>query len=281
MRARRWMAAAVAAGVASACDPTFFLLPVEPDDVSIELAVTGGLAGASYSFVVDGAEGEVRGLTCGALCDFGPGEVLAVVSMDQVAALAAALDETGIMEIGDREYGDGCCDFHHLVLTYARDGETVVVEGTQDRFPPDLSEVVALLYALGEGRIPAIVSPDTDPEDWPVDAYTLGEVSLDALTLTAELSYGGGCAAHPVDLVLWGGWMESFPVQVRALITHDDGDDPCDAIVNRTQAFDLRPLVRAYEASYGRIGETRPTVVLQLFDPVSGSPLGRMIEVEL
>jgi hypothetical protein len=84
-----------------------------------------------------------------------------------------------------------------------------------------------------------------------------------------------------MDLVLWGGWMESFPVQINALITHDDGDDPCDGVVTEERRFDLLPLREAYEDAYGAIGSTPTTVILRLWDPTSGSPAGRLVEVSL
>ena len=60
--------------------------------------------------------------------------------------------------------------------------------------------------------------------------------------------------------------MESSPVQINALVTHDDGDDPCDALVTEERAFDLTPLAEAYEAAYGPMGAneltTRKFVVL-------------------
>jgi len=264
-----------------ACDRVDFLEPVLPEDVTIELAVSGGIAGIGYSFIVDGSAGEVRGLTCVLGCDFAAGDVLAVVSADQVAELAGRLEEAGILRMDERDFGEGCCDFVQLDLTYRRESASAHVRGTQDRFPAELSDVVALLIGLADGRVPMLIAPDTDEGDWPLDPYTLGNVSVEGLTLSAEVTYGGGCVPHPMDLVAWGGWLESFPVQVNALISHDDRDDPCDALVSEVRRFDLRPLVRAYEQAYGPIGAERPTVILRLWDPLAAGPLGRLLEVRL
>ncbi len=263
------------------CDRVEFLAPVDPESVSIELAVSGGLAGVGYSFEVDGSAGEVRGLTCVSGCDFEAGDVLAFISADQVRELSLRLEDTGILRMDGRDFGQGCCDFFGLELTYRREGATTRVRGTQDRFPGDLSDVVALLYALADGRVPMLVSPATRDTDWPRDPYTLGEVTVDGLTLSVEVTYGGGCAAHIMDLVGWGGWLESAPVQINALVTHDDGADPCDALITEIRRFDLQPLVRAYEEAYGPIGTDRPTVILRLWDPLAAGPLGRLVEVRL
>jgi hypothetical protein len=263
------------------CNGVDFLEPVDPEGVSIELAVSGGLAGIGYSFVVDGSAGEVRGLTCTSGCDFEEGDVLALVSADQVRELALRLEDTGILRMDGRDFGSGCCDAFGLELTYRRAGATSRVRGTQDRFPSDLSDVVALLFALAEGRVPMLISPDTRDTDWPRDPYTLGEVVVEGLTLSVEVTYGGGCSAHVMDLVGWGGWLESNPVQIKALVTHDDGDEPCDALVTQTRRFDLQPLARAYEGAYGPIGTDRPSVILRLWDPLAAGPVGRLVEVRL
>jgi hypothetical protein len=122
-----------------------------------------------------------------------------------------------------------------------------------------------------------------------MDTYSLGEVTVEGLTLSADVSYGGGCADHRMDLVIWGGWMESYPVQVNALITHDGANDPCDSVVSETRRFNLYPLAVAYDRSYGAAAlspsgpQTPPPppvrVVLRLLDPATGQL--RMIEVRL
>jgi hypothetical protein len=67
--------------------------------------------------------------------------------------------------------------------------------------------------------------------------------------------------------------MESFPVQVRAFLSHDGKKDPCDAIVTRALSFDLRPLKRAYQESYGVGDPGSTTLVIDLANPVSSSSL--------
>jgi hypothetical protein len=257
------------------------LVPIPAEDVTITLAVSGGFAGVSWSIVVDGADREVRGGACGNFCDWSPGDVLLAISEEQVATLAQALDDAGVPDLDGRDFGTGCCDFFHYDLGYQRGPRLYGFRGTDDRFPTALAEVVRQVAALGQGRVPMIVAPETSEDDWPRDAFTLGVVTVDAAGLSAEVTYGGGCARHRMDLVAYGGWMESNPVQVNALITHDDGGDPCDAIVAETRTFDLGPLRAAWVRAYGEIGEERPTVVLRLRDPaLLGGPV-RSITVQL
>jgi hypothetical protein len=249
------------------------LVPIPAEDVTITLAVSGGFAGVSWSIVVDGADREVRGGACGNFCDWSPGDVLVAISEEQVAALAQALDDAGVPGLEGRDYGTGCCDFFHYDLGYQRGTRLYGFRGTDDRLPPPLAEVVRQIAALGQGGVPMIVAESTGETDWPSDPFTLGEVTVDGAGVTAGVTYGGGCARHRMDLVAYGGWMESNPVQVNALITHDDGGDPCDAIVTSARTFDLGPLRAAWVWAYGEIAGERPMVILRLRDPEPGSPI--------
>ena len=270
---RTLFAVAATLGLAS-CGVGGPLGPVEPEAVSITLAVSGGFAGLGYGVVVDGAAGEARG-SCG-LCG-GPGQVTLPLSPEQIAALTQSLDDSGVLHMDGSDFGIQCCDQFYVELTYERGERSTHVQGTESLLPPELQYPLRLLTALAEGSVPVLVSPDTRDTDWPRDSYTLGEVAVENLTLVAEVTYGGGCAAHRMDLVAWGGWMESFPVQIEALLTHDDGDDPCDALLAESRRFDLSPLVRAYVEQFGDIGAERTTVILRLWDPASGSP--RLVDV--
>jgi hypothetical protein len=236
--------------------------------------------GVDYAIRVDGDSGEVRGVRCGNGCDFSAGELLLPVSDAQVTLLAGGLDEAGVFDVGDRDFGEECCDRFHYDLTYEREGRSVRIQGTDSRLPEDLAAAMRLLHPLASRSLPVIVAQSTTPEDWPRDPFSLGEVTFDGTTIRAEVTYGGGCAEHRMDFVVWGGWMESFPVQVNALITHDGDDDPCDSVVSETRRFDVYPLAVAYAEAYGMGGAERPRVILRIRDPETGQP-GRTIEVEL
>jgi hypothetical protein len=264
-----------------ACDTTDLLGPVNPEEVTITLAVTGGFAAVDYAITVDGRAGEVRGVRCVRLCDFVPGELLVALSSEQVAELARRLDESGVMELNGTDFGSGCCDLLYVDLTYVRGPRATHVRGRQDRLPEALAVAVRHIEPLARRTVPLLVSPSTSDSGWPRDPYVLGAVTVQNYRLTAEVTYGGGCRQHRMDLVAWGGWMESFPVQINALVTHEDGDDPCDAVATEVRSFDLIPLALAYEESFGPIGQERPTVILRLWDPLSGSPVGRLVEVVL
>jgi hypothetical protein len=51
--------------------------------------------------------------------------------------------------------------------------------------------------------------------------------------------------------------MESFPVQARIVLAHDDRGELCDAYWERELQWDLRPIQEAYRQSYGSGGVIR------------------------
>ena len=84
------------------------------------------------------------------------------------------------------------------------------------------------------------------------DPYTITAAAIVADELRLTLQASGGCAEHDWTLC-WpdGTFMESWPVQARLDVLHDDHDDPCDAIVSEDRAFDLSPLRDAWREAYG------------------------------
>ncbi len=74
------------------------------------------------------------------------------------------------------------------------------------------------------------------------DPYDVTDIAIwgDCLILTAHFS--GGCAEHSLELHSQGAVIESYPVQANVMLFHHDPDDPCDAFMDQTAAFDLTSL---------------------------------------
>ncbi len=244
--------------------------PAEADDLYIEVQVTGGFAAADFRFAVDGRAGAVRGITCVNLCNFEPGEVIVHLSPAQVLGLSELLREAGMLELGDTDFGVQCCDQFHYTILF-RDGDReATVRGSSEALPDGLRAAAVRLHGLLQGIVPIIVDFESRPADWPRDALALRSHSLDGPILTLEVEYTGGCQAHEVDLVAWGGWLESFPVQVNLQLSHESHDDPCEALIMRELRFDLQPLRQSYEAVYGSGEPGATTIVLRLAAPDGG-----------
>ena len=227
--------------------------PVGPgptSDMQIRVHVTGGFAGVDYTILVDGASRAVVGESCVNGCDFSSGEILMGVAESRIRDWAERLLAGGIIEENGRDYGTECCDRFHSVLDYADRIGGASVQGTTDLMPAAFQEVISELSQLGRQQLPVVVDFGVDPATLPGDPLALLELRHSGSVLEFDVEYGGGCEAHELELVAVGGWMESFPVQVRLVLTHDDRDDPCDALVRNTARFGLRPLEDAYGAAY-------------------------------
>jgi hypothetical protein len=246
--------------------------PVGPQAarIYIEVQVSGGIASVDYSYAVDGDDLAVSGITCTNGCDFEPGELLAQLTPAQVVYFADLLTDAGIVGHDGTDFGDECCDQFHYAIGY-RDGDRESsVRGSVGALPQDLAGAVAELDLLVQGVTPIIIDWPSQPDDWPGDPLLLRDYVLDGSVLSLDVEYGGGCATHELDLVAWGGWLESFPVQVNVLLTHESYGDPCEALIRRTLQFNLIPLREDYEASYGAGVPGETTIILRLNVPDGG-----------
>lgn len=135
--------------------------------------------------------------------------------------------------------------------------------------------LVVLASAAGCGRLSSEPPPDAaqmsgadfqvarldrDLSGWPADRLEFQQVRITGDVLEATVSYGGGCAEHTFALVFANVFLESLPVQMRGLLSHDARGDPCRALLTRTLRFDLTPLKEAYRASYR---QPTGTIILQ------------------
>jgi len=96
-------------------------------------------------------------------------------------------------------------------------------------------------------------------EDWPSGTYDVEKAEIEGDVLHLRVSYSG-CGEHDFELVAWNYFMESHPVQAYALLAHER--EACEALFERDLEFDLTPLKRAYQDSYGMSG----TIILGIRD---------------
>jgi hypothetical protein len=243
-------------------------------DMQIRIQVSGGFAGADYAVILDGADRILVGDSCSVLCNFTKGQVLASLTPEQVDYVWELFQDANVQAFHGEDFGTQCCDQFYWVVDYLDAEGPSVFKGTSSVFPHGLNVAVSTVLGMAFGTLPIIVDFDTEPSAWPGDAFQIQEAAVSGHTLHTRLSYGGGCKEHEVRAVAWGGWMESFPVQVRLFLSHDAHEDPCDAWITRDFTFDLRPLKASYQASYG-VGEPgETTLILLLADPMLASPQG-------
>jgi len=244
--------------------------PVMDGDPEIRLHVTGGFAGVDYTILVDGPQREVVGESCVNGCDFEDGQILHGLTGGQVASLAGSFLDAGIHDLNGTDFGNQCCDQFNYDLSYMDRTGTSNVRGTSEGIPQDLRDAIGVVAGFASGVYPIVVDQSTDRGVWPSDPFVMDEIAIQGDHLSLRASHGGGCAAHHFDLVAFGGWMESNPVQTRVFLSHDGNGDMCEAWLQRRLTFDLTPLKKAYQKSYG-VGDPGTTTLIISLDG-SGSP---------
>ena len=98
---------------------------------------------------------------------------------------------------------------------------------------------------------------------WGTDPFVLNAATIAGDTLTVNVSYGGGCRTHQLTLVASEGFLESYPVQLRAFLAHNGNGDRCRAWLTEEYDFDLTPIKRMYQAAYR---QDAGTIILLLED---------------
>jgi hypothetical protein len=130
--------------------------------------------------------------------------------------------------------------------------------------------------ALASARDRIEMALGTEPSDYPLDAWDLVEGTLEGDTLRLEVRYSGGCVEHDFRLVAIEDWIDlptAGPIPTRevpVLLSHEDHDDACDAIVGDTLRFGLGPLREAYRDRWGT-GPAR--ILLRLVDGRADEPV--------
>jgi hypothetical protein len=94
-----------------------------------------------------------------------------------------------------------------------------------------------------------IIIDDSLYQNTPRDQFTFNDIKLIKNLLHLNVSYGGGCEEHIFKLISTS-FMESNPVQVNIVLSHEDNDDPCDMWITEEYIFNLLPLKKSWQQSY-------------------------------
>lgn len=250
--------------------------PIIESEATLELHVTGGIAGVDYRLSIDGRDRTVR-LTCSVGCNGPDGDVLAL-SQEQWQSLLGEVATTGLPTLGIRDYGGGCCDLFQFVLRFEDPSHVARVSGDDSTLPAALVRLAQRVVALKDGRLDVLLSSLSSPGPTPQDPLTVDSVRVDGGLLSVGLTYSGGCRLHEIDLVVSTAWMESSPVQAAAWLTHDGRDDMCDGRPHEVRRFDVARVVDAYRASYPGAG-TGERIIVRISAP--GDPGMHTVEIVL
>lgn len=113
--------------------------------------------------------------------------------------------------------------------------------------------VFVILLCGCTGNFKEIIIDDSLYQTAPRDPLTFNDVQLKKNILKFNMSYGGGCEEHEFQLFATS-FMESYPVQVNILLSHEDNNDPCDMWLTETLIFNILPLKNSYNELYEESG---------------------------
>ena len=111
------------------------------------------------------------------------------------------------------------------------------------------------------GRGSAYITNAISEHRLPRDLLTVTSARIEGDTVVVSVRHGGGCAQHTYQLAVSHRWMESYPVQVAARVSHDARGDPCDALLGTTLRFSLGTVANAYRRAYAT---RHDTIVIRL-----------------
>jgi hypothetical protein len=111
----------------------------------------------------------------------------------------------------------------------------------------------------------SIIIDDLLYNDAERDQFDIINVTVKNDLITFDIGYGGGCENHTFTLISKEAFMESWPVQVDIVLSHDDKDDPCDAYLYESLIFDLTSLKIKWKNEYQ---SDSGTIIMHLEDYV-------------
>jgi len=128
-----------------------------------------------------------------------------------------------------------------------------------------ISFYICIIFCLGfSGCIteanPDIIIDDVLFQKASRDSFQFNSVKLINDLFVANMSYGGGCENHSFNLFA-SSFIESDPVQINSVLSHEDYDEPCDMWITEVVLFDLIPLRTSWQQSYQK---THGTILMNL-----------------
>jgi hypothetical protein len=101
------------------------------------------------------------------------------------------------------------------------------------------------------------------------DAASITGIWIRHDVIHLRVEYSGGCRPHDFILYGWCGFLKSNPAQAEIYLSHNANGDACEALITADLLFDLAPLRKTYQRSYG----PRGPILLRLHEPGATEPV--------
>ena len=121
--------------------------------------------------------------------------------------------------------------------------------------------IILLLFFTGcINNFEEVIIDDDLHKNTARDPFTINKIRQIGDIISFNISYGGGCEEHLFKLISTS-FMESYPVQVNIVLSHEDNDDPCDMWITEIFNFNLTPLKESYFDLYN---EKSGTIIMNV-----------------
>ncbi|OYT28155.1 hypothetical protein B6U98_05505 [Thermoplasmatales archaeon ex4572_165] len=109
-----------------------------------------------------------------------------------------------------------------------------------------------IVYVKNTSYSDSIIIDDDSFEQAKRDMFEFNNVILYKDSLEITVSYSGGCEDHVFELISKEAFMESDPVQIDLVLSHDANDDLCEAYITETLVFNISKLKQKWQNEYGQ-----------------------------
>jgi hypothetical protein len=106
-----------------------------------------------------------------------------------------------------------------------------------------------LLNQLGNQNHQQIILNDVSFQNASRDLFSIESILIDGDIMRIKVAYSGGMKEHDFNLI-GGAFMESYPVQIIVVLSHDANGDVGEKLITENLTFDLSPLKQTYQQSY-------------------------------
>ena len=101
-----------------------------------------------------------------------------------------------------------------------------------------------------------VIITNRPPNSIQLDPFDLEDIGIAGDNITLDITYSGGCKEHGFSLYMSpAAFLESYPVQANLYLRHNGNGDACEALVNESVPFNLRPIAELYKTAYREYDE--------------------------
>ena len=115
-----------------------------------------------------------------------------------------------------------------------------------------------------------VIITNQPPNAIQLDPFDLEDIEIEGDSITLNITYSGGCKEHCFSLYMTpAAFLESYPVQANLYLRHNSNGDACEALVNESVSFNLRPIAELYKTAYGKYDE----IILNVYEYKSNNKM--------